>query len=71
MGISDWTAAEWGSFLTAAGAALVLLVKTCFSGMSESRCETIKCCCCHVSRAVKTIKDGETDAPQEEDEDRP
>ena len=35
MGISDWTAAEWGSFLTAAGAALVLLVKTCFSGMSE------------------------------------
>jgi hypothetical protein len=49
----EWTAAEWGGFLTAAGAALVLLVKTCFSGMSESRCETIKCCCCHVARQVK------------------
>ena len=50
----EWTAAEWGSFLTAAGAALVLLVKTCFSGMSESRCEQIRCLgCCTVTRKVK------------------
>ena len=34
--VNTWTAAEWGGFLTAAGAALVLLVKTCFSGMSEA-----------------------------------
>ena len=51
--MTTWTAAEWGGFLTAAGAALVLLVKTCFSGMSESRCEQIKCCCCHVMRQVR------------------
>ena len=48
-----WTAAEWGGFLTAAGAALVLLVKTCFGGMSESRCEMIRCCCCEIARRVK------------------
>ena len=48
-----WTAAELGGFLTAAGAALVLLVKTCFSGMSESRCELIRCGCCGIARKVK------------------
>ena len=53
-GAMQWTAAEWGSFLTAAGAALVLLVKTCFPGMSESRCEQIRCLgCCSVTRKVK------------------
>ena len=61
----EWTAAEWGSFLTAAGAALVLLVKTCFSGMSESRCEDISMCCCHVKRNVKSAAETEenTDEP--------
>ena len=48
-----WTAAELGGFLTAAGAALVLLVKTCFSGLSESRCELIRCGCCEIARKVK------------------
>jgi len=47
-----WTAAEWGGFLTAAGAALVLLVMTCFGGMTESRCEQIRCLCCHITRRV-------------------
>lgn len=60
--MNTWTAAEWGSFLTAAGAALVLLVKTCFSGMSESRCEDIKCCCCALKRSVREARE----APQEE-----
>lgn len=58
--MTTWSAAEWGGFLTAAGAALVLLVKTCFSGMSESRCEQIKCCCCHVARQVKQSNDEQT-----------
>jgi len=49
----NWSAAELGGFLTAAGAALVLLVKTCFSGFSESRCETLKCCGCYITRKVK------------------
>lgn len=52
----NWTAAELGGFLTAAGAALVLLVKTCFSGFSESRCETLKCCGCYITRKVKNDK---------------
>ena len=60
-----WTAAEWGGFLTAAGAALVLLVKTCFSGMSESRCEQIKCCCCHIARQVKADSEPEREPERE------
>lgn len=55
--MDPWTAAEWGSFLTAAGAALVLLVKTCFSGMSESRCEDIKFCCCAIKRSVREARE--------------
>ena len=45
--------------------ALVLLVKTCFSGMSESRCEDISMCCCHVKRQVKNAAETEetTDEP--------
>jgi hypothetical protein len=58
----QWTAAEWASFLTASGAALVLLVKTCFSGMSESRCEQIRCLgCCSVTRKVKKEEDERQD----------
>ena len=63
----NWTAAEWGGFLTAAGAALVLLVKTCFSGMSESRCEEIRLCCCHVSRKVKKEEETSTNQPPPDD----
>ena len=54
----NWSAAELGGFLTAAGAALVLLVKTCFSGFSESRCETLKCCGCYITRKIKTDTSG-------------
>ena len=61
--MAEWTAAEWGGFLTAAGAAVVLLVKTIFSGMSESRCETIRCCCCHIARQVKEASES-TDEPE-------
>ena len=63
----DWTAAEWGSFLTAAGAALVLFVKTCFSGLSESRCEEIKCCCCYITRKIKE-KNNQSAAPPPDEE---
>ena len=52
--MSEWSAAEYGSLATALGAALVLLVKTCFSGMSESRCEKLRCLgCCDIERKVK------------------
>lgn len=61
----SWTAAELGGFLTAAGAALVLLVKTCFSGISESRCETIRCCGCYITRKVKNNKQEEPEEPEE------
>jgi len=61
----NWTAAELGGFLTAAGAALVLLVKTCFSGISESRCETISCCGCYITRKVKKDKKEEPEEPEE------
>ena len=58
-----WAAAEWVSFLTMAGAALlVLLVKTCFSRMSlESRCEQIRCLGTTCTRKVKegVEEDGE------------
>ena len=55
-----WTAAELGGFVTAAGAALVLVIKVCFSGMSESRCEAIRCGCCEIARRVR-------DAPAQAD----
>ena len=52
--MSEWSAAEYGSLATALGAALVLLVKTCFGGMSESRCEKLRCMgCCDIQRKVK------------------
>ena len=60
-----WTAAELGGFLTAAGAALVLLVKTCFSGMSESRCELIRCGCCEIARKVKSPTEPEPEPEPE------
>lgn len=70
MDTSNWTAAEWGGFLTAAGAAAVLLIKTCFSGLSESRCEEIRCCGCYITRAVKKaiIKENQDAAPPPDEE---
>tara|TARA_R100001509_G_scaffold112177_1_gene67496 strand:- start:693 stop:914 length:222 start_codon:yes stop_codon:yes gene_type:complete len=68
MDTTDWTAAEWGGFLTAAGAAVVLLVKTCFSGLSESRCEEIKCCGCYITRKVKSITNTQSAAPPPDEE---